>query len=400
MKLRRLLTVLSVLALLASLFTSTAFAITDRQREIESERSALRDKIRAAEQQAKSLTQQLAESDARKSALERESSGLAARLTEAQSRLETAEADLGTARSDLINVESSLAATLGRTDQMRTMMQERSRQLYQSGGGGSYAGMLLGATSIRDLVSRVQFVMQVVDRDGDRIAAIGRLTKQLESSRTEVVQRKEGLTTKLAAIEAEKANIASLREAVKRNRQQVEAEIANRQQLLKKVQADKAGYLREMTRLEAESRSIAALLRSRQKGQVYQVGSGTKLAWPTTGRVTSPYGYRTHPVFGDRRMHYGIDIGAPTGQAVIAAESGTVIHAASKGGYGMTVIIDHGNALATLYAHLSSISVASGSTVARGARVGAVGCTGYCTGPHLHFETRINGEPQDPMRFF
>ena len=99
-------------------------------------------------------------------------------------------------------------------------------------------------------------------------------------------------------------------------------------------------------------------------------------------------------------MHSGIDISAPYGQAVVAAESGTVVFAGSRGGYGLTVIIDHGGALATLYAHLSSVGVGTGSTVSRGQRIGSVGCSGYCTGPHLHFETRVNGEPVDPMRFF
>ena len=155
-----------------------------------------------------------------------------------------------------------------------------------------------------------------------------------------------------------------------------------------------------MALLETESRGIAALLRSIQKGQVYQAGSGKKLAWPTTGSVSSYFGYRTHPIFGDRRLHAGIDISAPAGQSVIAAESGKVVLAGYKGGYGLVVVIDHGNALATLYAHLSAVNVATGGTVGRASRVGSVGCSGYCTGPHLHFETRINGEPRDPMQFF
>jgi murein DD-endopeptidase MepM/ murein hydrolase activator NlpD len=155
-----------------------------------------------------------------------------------------------------------------------------------------------------------------------------------------------------------------------------------------------------MAQLEAESRSITRLLRSRQSGQVFQAGSGKKLAWPTTGRVTSGFGYRTHPIFGDVRFHFGIDIAAPTGQAVIASEAGEVIFVGVKSGYGLTVLIDHGNALATLYAHLSSTSVTTGSRIGRGTRVGGIGCTGYCTGPHVHYETRIKGDPVDPMQFF
>jgi murein DD-endopeptidase MepM/ murein hydrolase activator NlpD len=115
------------------------------------------------------------------------------------------------------------------------------------------------------------------------------------------------------------------------------------------------------------------------------------------GPVTSGYGWREHPVLGGRRFHTGIDIGASTGTLIAAAGDGTVVYAGMKAGYGNTVIIDHGGGIATLYAHQSKIAVDSGVPVTRGQRVGAVGCTGYCTGPHLHFEVRVNGDPVDPM---
>lgn len=391
-----------VLAILATLVVAAApaDALTPRQAEIEAERRELREKIRQADQKATSLTQQLNESNARRKALEAEIAITSSRLREAEARLASAEADLATARVELFGVEAQLAQNLGRQDRLREQMESRTRTAYKIGGGGLYVEILLGARSFQDFVSRLNYVSSVITEDRSMLTDAEEIGEQLTDARGAAIAKRDDITAQKVVIENERANIASLQSQLRSSRQKVDKEIAVGQQLLTKVKADKAGYLRQMALLEKESRSIAAMLRSRQRGQVYQAGSGKKLAWPTTGSVSSAYGYRTHPIFGDRRMHSGIDISGPYGQAIVAAESGTVIFSGIRGGYGTTLIIDHGGALATLYAHMSSVGVGTGATVTRGQRVGSVGCSGYCTGPHLHFETRVNGDPVNPMQFF
>ncbi|MDP9406001.1 MAG: M23 family metallopeptidase, partial [Actinomycetota bacterium] len=128
--------------------------------------------------------------------------------------------------------------------------------------------------------------------------------------------------------------------------------------------------------------------------------STTALLWPADGPKTSDYGWRTHPVFGTRRFHAGIDIGAGDGAPIVAVADATVVSAGERGGYGNTVVLDHGDGLATLYAHQSRLAVSAGETVSRGQVIGYVGSTGYSTGPHLHFEVRVNGEARDPMAYF
>ncbi|MDQ4130143.1 MAG: M23 family metallopeptidase, partial [Actinomycetota bacterium] len=115
--------------------------------------------------------------------------------------------------------------------------------------------------------------------------------------------------------------------------------------------------------------------------------------------IVSRFGPRVHPIYGDVRMHTGVDMGGRTGQPIYAAAPGVVVSAGWQGGYGQATVIDHGNGMATLYGHQSQILVSPGERVSQAQLIGRVGCTGSCTGPHLHFEVRINGNPVDPARY-
>jgi murein DD-endopeptidase MepM/ murein hydrolase activator NlpD len=168
--------------------------------------------------------------------------------------------------------------------------------------------------------------------------------------------------------------------------------------LLAEAEKDKASWERKEDSLLAESDRLAADLRALGERAGAVVGTG-QFVWPVNGRVSSPFGYRIHPIFHVRKMHTGIDLSAGMGTPIKAADSGTVVQAGWRGGYGKCVVISHGNGVATLYAHQSVISVSVGDTVERGQAIGNVGSTGYSTGAHLHFEVRVDGSPVDPMRY-
>ena len=121
--------------------------------------------------------------------------------------------------------------------------------------------------------------------------------------------------------------------------------------------------------------------------------------WPVNGVITSPFGYRNHPIFGRQILHSGIDIGVDYGTPVHAADSGVVVEADWISGYGYAVVIDHGNGLSTLYGHNESLAVSAGQSVSKGQGIAYAGSTGNSTGPHVHFEVRSNGEPVDPMGY-
>ena len=176
---------------------------------------------------------------------------------------------------------------------------------------------------------------------------------------------------------------------------EAEAAVARAEQVLADLDAHVARA--EQAREDAYGRLDEAVLASTWAAG--QPGRG-ELLWPVDGAVNSPYGYRTHPISGNRRLHAGLDVAAPTGTPILAAAEGTVVHAGPRGGYGLAVIIDHGDGLKTLYAHTSRMHVSKGWTVEAGRKIAEVGSTGFSTGPHLHFEVRIDGDPVDPLPYY
>ena len=123
------------------------------------------------------------------------------------------------------------------------------------------------------------------------------------------------------------------------------------------------------------------------------------MIWPISGPITSPFGWRTHPIFGSQRFHSGLDIGGDYGMPIHAAKAGVVSHAGWIGGYGNTVMIDHGGGIVTLYGHNQSLNVSVGQQVSQGQVIAFCGSTGNSTGPHCHFEVRLNGEPVSPYDY-
>lgn len=228
------------------------------------------------------------------------------------------------------------------------------------------------------------------------------LLTTIASRHTDVLDRLGGLHVDLVDAEARAQDAAA---TVEQERAEVAARLSEyqatlaEQQRLETAMEDRIATVQdEVDALEAEESSIRAALAQASQAPVGPSGridappSASGLIWPTSGPVTSPFGMR----WG--RLHAGIDIGAPSGNPIYAANSGTVISGCG-GGYGNCVMIDHGDGMVTLYAHQTSVYVSGGQQVSRGEQIGTVGCTGSCTGPHLHFETRINGSPYDPMAY-
>ena len=172
--------------------------------------------------------------------------------------------------------------------------------------------------------------------------------------------------------------------------------------MINKYKTDRKTYEQAERELARQSASIQSMIARNGGSSNVKVASGGFMR-PINGRITSPFGWRTHPIFNSRTFHSGVDIAGPNRGSIYASNSGKVIFSGWYGGYGKVVIVDHGNVggkpTTTLYAHMSSIKVSQGQTVNKGDVLGYEGTTGYSTGPHVHFEVRINGKPNNPLNY-
>lgn len=276
---------------------------------------------------------------------------------------------------------SRLRATEQRMEELRARTSAVAVRAYVHPGGDA----LLEIVRSRDLgeASRRQALMaHVVSADRDVLEQMRALRQDVSSERANLARAREVAEERTKAA---KAKLVSL--------QQVQVE----QRRLKSALDERIqSYVNEVDALSKEEARLSALIRSRQVtdgggGDARISGSG--LSWPASGPITSGFGMR----WG--RLHAGLDIAAGFGAPVRASKAGTVILSGYNGGYGNTVIIDHGGGFSTLYAHMSRLTVPDGAAVRQGQQVGAVGSTGHSTGAHLHFETRVGGAAQNPRRY-
>lgn len=428
----RLIAIVAVAALCAGLGMSLVAAQTD---EID-DAKAQRDEIRArAAEWASALDPLVAENDELEAAV----ATLTANVETQQAELEGIRSALEQAERDVMIADEAIAEAEAEVAALRELIRARAVEAFIDPDDGVFE-QVLSATDIGEAALRRAFIRSVSISDAE-------LLDELRVAEAEVVDQREAaaaardevglqLTAEaetLAELEVALADQQRLRDALEQRIADYNAEIdaleASDADVTARIQgliADEAAReaaiaeaarvaaeRERLARLQAEqeaARAAAAAQQSLATGEVtvaestalgaeafdsapLPASAPSALAWPVGGVVTSPFG----PRWG--RMHEGIDIGAPTGSSIGAAAGGVVISAGYDGGYGNAVIVDHGGGLVTLYGHMNEILTSTGAQVSTGQLLGTVGCTGSCTGPHVHFETRVNGIPYDPMAY-
>lgn len=286
----------------------------------------------------------------------------------------------------------SVAVQLAQTNQhlrsRRYRLGARLRDVYKYGRTG-YLDVLLGADDFTSLIVHWHRVATVVSADA---AAI-------ESYRAEAARRRQLQTT----LSEDQAYLRALTADAAARRQEIVTQERAKRTMLKRIQTERAAYERMVRELEVNSRDLGVMIRGAQapplRPHVAEARTPFGFMWPSRGAITSGFGLRRHPVWGIMHVHTGVDIASLWGSPVLAASDGRVIYAGWFGGYGKIVVIDHGQGISTLYGHLSKWLVPSGDEVHRGQVIARVGNTGFSTGPHIHFEIRINGTPIDPEGF-
>lgn len=282
---------------------------------------------------------------------------------------------------------AQLAATQRDLTARRQLLGARLRETYRYGRTG-YADVLLGAGDFGEFVVRWHLIATVVRADTQAIQ--GYADAAARYAQLQVTLRQE------------QAYIRTLTEQTEARRRDILGHAETKRAMLVRLQAEREAYDRVVRELERNSRDLEGVIRrtqGRRDGSPVALARGLAgFLWPARGMFTSGFGVRRHPIFGIRHLHTGVDIAAVSGTPVLAAADGRVIYAGWFGGYGRIVAIDHGGGTSTMYAHLSRILVATGDPVRRGQPIARVGSTGFSTGPHLHFEIRINGRPVDPTQ--
>lgn len=193
--------------------------------------------------------------------------------------------------------------------------------------------------------------------------------------------------------------IILLNQELAQQKQNLEAQALAQTQAITRLRSDRQALEAAEERLSQDSIQVRNLILAKTFSPNSIMPGTGQMMYPIVAPITSPFGYRTHPILGHQRFHAGIDFGADYGTVIYAADSGNVVFSGWYGGYGNTVIIEHGNGISTLYAHSSELYIAEGQAIQKGQPIATVGSTGFSTGPHLHFEVRINGEPVDPIQY-
>lgn len=307
---------------------------------------------------------------------------LASQVTALEQQLGQLENAISEGEANLVVLEQELVEAQEKVDTQNENLNARLRNMYKSGSIG-FVDVLLDSGSFSEFLTNLDLVERVYSSDQT-------VLNDLEEAHQEVEQKKQEVETKQNELKTAKASAEQTKATVEAKK----AEVAeSNEELDKMIDADKA----EADALVAELQKSKTV--SSSSNSTY---SGGVLAWPVPGygRITSPFGYRLHPTMGIRKMHTGIDIGTSGATPpIVAANGGTVIYSGWKGGYGKAIMIDHGGGIVTLYGHCSSLHVSKGATVSRGQTIANVGSTGNSTGPHLHFEVRLDGNYKNPLSY-
>jgi murein DD-endopeptidase MepM/ murein hydrolase activator NlpD len=343
------------------------------------------------------------------SAVENQLSKTQADLNHTKNELASTEENLGKTQADLEKLRADLEEAEQNAKKQESMNADRLRAMYMNS-NASYLELLLESKSLNDLLNRADMITQMITYDrqvfdelveyrddvNKKKIACEEQEKQIQQYKADIENKKASLEQKEKEIQDEKAKIAQ-------QHQEIQAAQNEKENLMSQLSKEESAIRKELDELERQSKELEKKIK-----QLTSQSSGTKygggiMTWPAPGyyTITSPFGWRIHPITHDKRYHTGIDIsGAGINKTkAIAAADGTVIMAQRYGGYGNAVIIDHGGGITTLYGHGSSLKVSVGQKVKKGDTVLLIGSTGNSTGPHLHFEVRKNGTPVNPMSY-
>ena len=308
------------------------------------------------------------------------------RLEHAQKSLTSTKKQYKNAEEQLAEAEKNLNETMQEYSTSEFQAKNRVRQIYKKQRRGLFQ-LLLSTTDINTFLDRIYYQNIITKKDKKRLAFLKEKSRRIALLRNQIEQQKTVIAYSIKNINAQQ--------------QYIQGAISQNESSIQKYRTNRAYYEKAERELAKQSEALGKMISKNTQTTTVKVVSG--FMKPIAGPITSPFGYRVHPIFKRTIYHSGIDIGGINGGKIRASNTGKVLYAGWYGGYGKVVIIDHGRIngqpTTTLYAHMSGYIVKPGQNVTKGQVIGYEGSTGYSTGPHCHFEVRVNGKPQNPLNY-
>lgn len=390
------------LALAMSIPTAT---LAQSSKELSAEKNKKMNERSELNTQMNAQKQNINRAEIEKKAVTGEIDTLDGKIAGTSAKIGKLEKEIDRLNVDIANNEQKLNEAKLNLQENIDMFRLRIREMYKKG-NVEYLQVILNSRDIEELLRNNQVVSSIAEADRELIEYIKQQIKTIEEVERSLKEDRAKVETNRISLESEKASYEAAVEAKNAYIKELESNIDLYSKEYEKAEASWANLDKEIARLQKEiqTQKQKELARSMPKRTNVSVDSaprsGANYTWPVPGYygISSPYGYRTHPILGYSKFHSGVDIPAPTGTPVVAAKSGVVIMATCMSGYGNVVMIDHGDTV-TVYAHNSAFNVSAGQQVSAGDVVCFIGSTGLSTGPHLHFEVRVNGSTVNPLGY-
>ncbi|MFA5527425.1 MAG: peptidoglycan DD-metalloendopeptidase family protein [Peptostreptococcales bacterium] len=362
-----------IIMLMSTLPISHTFGgVEETQQELDGitkKLDGIKDLLTQGEKKEKSIVEQITDLDNQIEKKENELKVLEAEIRDTQKQINTCIENLNQKQKEI--------------DDRNELLNSRLVVMYKNGDVGLLQ-ILLDSSDFREFMNNLEMAKRIYAHDVE-------LLKGLKEKHQELTAAKEKLDQLKYALHQQKSNVVSKQESLEVSRGQAV-------NLRQKVKEDNKALEQQIDSLNDYAKELAEIIRKAQSDSDYV---GGVFAWPCPGykTITSPFGNRLHPILKVNKLHTGTDFRVPSNSTIVAVNDGVVIHSNWLGGYGKTVMIDHGGGIVTLYAHNNSLTVSLGEKVKKGQTIAKSGSTGQSTGPHLHFEVRVNGEYVDPMPY-